>query len=230
MTKRDYRILYAYYAVEVILFLAVKVSEILQVGRPLDFIRYSTIACNFIMIIYLYNRHGRGFLWRDNLIPLAFTLTLAADTFMCVIKGNFIPVGYFLFALVETVYMLYLKPTAKNLAVRLILYVATLPVLWCVKKLTIPNAIAMVNMVQLFVNVICAWIRRAEIKNREVLLFALGITLFFGCDFSILIRTVTPEKLAIHKIVVYVVWTCYIPAQVLLLSSYVEKLRSAVND
>ncbi len=230
MTKRDYRILYAYYAVEVILFLVVKVSEILQVGRPLDFIRYSTIACNFIMIIYLYKRHGRGFLWRDNLIPLAFTLTLAADTFMCVIK--FLPAGYFLFALVETVYMLYLKPTAKNLTVRLILYAATLPVLWRVKMLTIPNAIAMVNMVQLFVNVICAWIRRAEIKNREVLLFALGITLFFGCDFSILIRTVTvaPKQATIHNIAAYVVWTCYIPAQVLLLSSYVEKLRSAAAD
>ncbi len=230
MTKRDYRILYMYYAVEVILFLVVKVSEILQVGRPLDFIRYSIIACNFIMIIYLYQRHGHGLVWRDNLIPLAFTLTLAADTFMCVIKGEFIPVGYFLFVLVETVYMLYLKPTGKNLAARLILYVAMLLLLWRVKMLTIPYAIAMANMVQLFVNVICAWIRRAEMKNREVLLFALGITLFFGCDFSILIRTVTPAESMIHNAVAYVVWTCYIPAQVLLLSSYVEKLRSAAAD
>lgn len=225
MSKRDYHILYIYYTVEFLLFFIIKGAELSHVGRPLDFIRYSAIVCNFIMMTFLYLWHGRRLDKGDNLIPLAFVLTLAADTFLCIIKGDLIPVGYFLFFLVETVYMFYLKPTLKGVAVRLALYAVLLVWLWREGMLTLAYAIAMANMVQLAVNLVCAWMRNAKGKSREALLFALGITLFFGCDFSIVIRTLTEEGTTLHNIVTLIVWTCYIPAQVLLLSSYVEKLK-----
>lgn len=238
MTKTDKRILFLYYFTEAVLFLIIKAGEqIWHVpgeedpgipGSPLALIRYCAIACNFLMIVYLYLRHGRRFSLRENLIPLAFTLTLAADCFMCVIDNKRI-LGYLLFTLVETAYMLYLKPTWKGVTVRLILYAVMLLLLWIVKMLNADNIIAMANMAQLTVNLFCAWIQHAKTKNRETLLFAWGITLFAGCDYAILVRTLfqhTPSG-PVYIVAAFIVWTCYIPAQVLLLRSYVEKIMSS---
>lgn len=81
MSKNDTRILHIYYFVEIILFFMIKVGE--QVwkvpgqgdlgtpGSPLAILRYSTIICNFLMILYLYLRHGHRFQFHENLIPLA---------------------------------------------------------------------------------------------------------------------------------------------------------------
>ena len=113
MSKNDIRILHIYYLAEIILFLIIKVAE--QVwrepgqgdpgvpGSPLAILRYCAIICNFLMIIYLYLRHGRYLYSRENLIPLAFALTLTADCFMCIIAGKRI-LGYLFFTFVETVY------------------------------------------------------------------------------------------------------------------------------
>lgn len=223
MTKKDNFILGAYVALELILFLTIKVSEQLFVQRPLDIIRYSTIVCNFIMISYLYLKHGRHLNFKENLIPLAFLFTLMADTFLCLINGIYI-MGYFLFFVVESVYMFYIGLTRRRVSARIILYAVLLFILWYTKMLTFSYAIAMANMAQLTVNVFCAWIKNFKIRSKEALLFALGITLFFGCDFSIVIRTIVTIS-PIHSIAAFTVWTCYVPAQVLLLFSYVEKIR-----
>ena len=227
MTKKDNLIFGAYICLELILLIVIKISEFYSVQRPLDIIRYSAIVCNFLMISYLYLKHGRNLSLKDNLIPVAFLFTLTADTFFCLINGIFI-MGYFFFFIVETVYMFYLKPARKSVFARIILYAVLLLVLWYAHMLSLTYAIAMANMAQLTVNVFCAWITRHKIKSREVLLFALGITLFFGCDFSIVIRTLTKPSV-IHSIVAFMVWTCYIPAQVLLLSSYVDNLHHTEN-
>ncbi|MFQ9514871.1 MAG: lysoplasmalogenase family protein [Eubacterium sp.] len=225
MTKKDNFILGAYVGLELILFLTIKVSEQFSVQRPLDIIRYSVIVCNFLMITYLYLKYGRYLNSRENLIPLAFLFTLTADTFLCLINGIYI-MGYFFFFVVESVYMFYIGLTRRSVSARIILYGALLFALWYTKMLTFTYAIAMANMAQLTVNVFCAWIKKSQIKSRETLLFALGITLFFGCDFSILIRTIVTMP-PIHSIAVFTVWTCYVPAQVFLLFSYVEKIRHA---
>ncbi len=233
MSKNDTRILHIYYLVEIILFVVIKVAE--QAwripgqgdpgvpGSPLAILRYCTIVCNFCMILYLYLRQGRRLHFRENLIPLAFALTLTADCFMCIIAGERIW-GYLFFTLVETVYMIDMKPTGKNIFVRLLLYAAILLLLWRVGKLTADNGLAMANMVQLTVNLFCAWLRHRKMGNRETLLFALGITFFAGCDYAILIRTISTPGHLIYMIAAFAVWTCYIPAQVLLLRSYVEKI------
>lgn len=237
MSKNDIRILHIYYLLEIILFLIIKVAE--QAwrepgqgdpgvpGSPLAILRYCAIICNFLMIIYLYLRHGRYLYSRENLIPLAFALTLTADCFMCIIAGKRI-LGYLFFTFVETVYMIYMKPTWRNISVRMILYAIIFLLLWRVGMLHADNAFAMANMVQLTVNLPCAWIRRTKIGGRETLLFALGITLFAGCDYAILVRTIAEQLLStthpVYTIAAFVVWTCYIPAQVLLLRSYVESI------
>lgn len=242
MTKRDEQILHAYYAVQVILFLVIKVSEqLLRVpgegdpglpGSPLAVMRYCVIVCNFLMIIYLHSRYGYHFSIQDTLIPVAFTLTLMADTCMCILKDAR-PMGYLLFTLVETVYMIYMKPTRKSIWVRLILYAVILLVLKfkVAKMFTFDNILAMANIVQLTVNLFCAWIQKSKVKSRETLLFALGITLFVGCDYSILVRTLATGDSSmshlVYNISAFLVWTCYIPSQVLLLRSYVEKIRCA---
>lgn len=240
MSKNDIRILHIYYLAEIILFIIIKVAE--QAwrepgqgdpgvpGSPLAILRYCAIICNFLMIIYLYLRHGRYLYSRENLIPLAFALTLTADCFMCIIAGKRI-LGYLFFTFVETVYMIYMKPTWRNISVRLILYSIIFLLLWRVGMLHADNAFAMANMVQLTVNLPCAWIRRTKNGGRETLLFALGITFFVGCDYAILVRTIAEQLLStahpVYTIAAFIVWTCYIPAQVLLLRSYVENIISS---
>lgn len=233
MSKNDTRFLHIYYLAEILLFLVIKVGE--QVwkvqgggdpgdpGSPLAILRYCTIICNFLMILYLYLRHGRRLHFWENWIPLAFALTLAADCFMCIIAGKR-AWGYLLFTLVETVYMIYMKPTRKTISVRLILYVAIVLLIWHVDvaMLANGNALALANMVQLTVNLFCAWICHRRTGSRETLLFALGITFFAGCDYAILVRTFTGIKSPIYPIAAFIVWTCYIPSQIFLLRSYVE--------
>lgn len=233
MSKNDIRILHGYYLAETILFLVIKAAEQAwrepgqgdpgSPGSPLAILRYGTIICNFLMILYLYLRRGRRLSFQENLIPLAFALTLTADCFMCIITGKRIW-GYLFFTLVETVYMFYLKPTWKNILLRLLLYAAMLLLIGCAGMLTADNALALANMVQLTVNLFCAWIWHKKTGSRETLLFALGITFFAGCDYSILVRTFTQTDSPVYTIAAFIVWTCYIPAQVLLLRSYVEKI------
>lgn len=233
MSQNDIRILHTYYLVEMILFFIIKVAEQIwrepgqgdpgSPGSPLAILRYCTIICNFLMISYLYVRHGRRLHFRENLIPLAFALTLTADCFMCMIAGKRI-LGYLFFTMVETVYMLYMKPAWKNISVRLVLYTAMLLLLWRAGMLNADNALAMANMVQLTVNLFCAWMQHKRIGGRETLLFALGITFFAGCDYSILVRTISSPGRPVYTIAAFLVWTCYIPAQMLLLRSYVEKI------
>ena len=236
MSKNDTRILHIYYLAEIILFIIIKVGEQVwrvpgqgdpgKPGSPLALLRYSTIICNFLMILYLYLRHGRRLHCRENLIPLAFALTLTADCFMCVFHDKRIW-GYLFFTLVETVYMIFMKPTWKTVSVRLILYAAMILLIRFLKSelLSADNALAMANMVQLTVNLFCAWICHRKAGGRKTLLFALGITLFAGCDYSILIRTFTNSPSLVYMIAAFTVWTCYIPSQMLLLRSYVEKLK-----
>lgn len=232
MSRNDTRILHIYYLAEIILFLIIKVGE--QAwrtpgqggdpgipGSPLAILRYSTIICNFLMILYLYLRHGHRLHFRENWILPAFTLTLMADCFMCLFVGKRIW-GYLFFTLVETVYMIYMKPTRKTVSVRLILYAVMFLLVWRVGMLNADNALALANMVQLTVNLFCAWTWYRRTGSRETLLFALGITLFAGCDYSILIRTFSSIDSPVYAIAAFLVWTCYIPSQVLLLRSYVE--------
>lgn len=236
MSQNDTRILHIYYLAEMILFFVIKVAEQAwrepgqgdpgSPGSPLAILRYCTILCNFLMITYLYLRHGRCLHCRENLIPLAFALTLTADCFMCIIVNKRIW-GYLFFTLVETVYMVYLKPTGKGIAVRLVLYAAMIFLIWHIEMLNADNALAMANMVQLTINLFCAWIWHRKTGSRETLLFALGITLFAGCDYAILVRTFTRTDSLIYTIAAFIVWTCYIPAQVLLLRSYVEKIEGS---
>lgn len=236
MTKTDTQLLHIYYLVEMLLFLSIKVGE--QVwrvpghgdpgvpGSALALLRYSAIICNFLMVSYLYLRHGRRPHFRENWIPLAFALTLTADCFMCILAGKRIW-GYLFFTLVETVYMIYMKPTWKTISARLVLYAAMLLLVWRIGALDADNALALANMVQLTVNLFCAWICNKRKGDRETLLFALGITFFAGCDYSILIRTVTPTDSLVYTIAAFLVWTCYIPSQVLLLRSYVEGISGS---
>lgn len=232
MSRNDIRILHIYYLAEIILFCTIKVGE--QIwrkpgqgdpgfpGSPLAILRYCTIICNFLMILYLYLRHGRRLHFHENLIPFAFALTLTADYFMCIVGKR--PWGYLFFTLVETVYMIYMKPSWKSISVRLILYISMLLLLLRTKNLAVDNALAIANMVQLTVNLFCAWIQHKKTGDRETLLFALGITLFAGCDYAILVRTIFAPDHPVYTIAAFIVWTCYIPAQILLLRSYVEKL------
>lgn len=233
MSKNDIKLLHIYYFAELILFIIIKAAEQMcrkpgqgdpgLPGSPLAILRYSTIICNFFMILYLYLRHGRRLPFHENLIPLAFVFTLTADCFMCIFAGKRIW-GYLFFTIVETVYMIYMKPVWKTISVRVALYAAMLLLIWRVRMLDINNALAMANMVQLTVNLFCAWIWHKKTGGRETLLFALGITFFAGCDYAIFVRTIFPPAHPGYMIAAFMVWTCYVPAQVLLLRSYVEKI------
>ncbi len=127
--------------------------------------------------------------------------------------------------MVETIYMIYIKPAWKSISVLLILYAVMLLLLWRAKILAANNALAIANMIKLTVNLFCTWIKHKKTSDRETLLFTLGITFFAGCDYAILARTIFAPPHPLYSIAAFIVWTCYVPAQILLLRSYVEKLR-----
>lgn len=234
MTKKDNRILYCYYCAELILLLVTRVLEFYtdpRYVRPCSLtalLYYSAIVCNFLMIIYLYFRQGRRLKLYDNLIPLAFLFTLIADLFTCIIDGYRI-IGYFLFVVVETVYMIYLRPTWKNILIRVGLCALMLLTVGYLGLFNAENGIGLVNVAQLTVNLVCAWAIYVKSKERKMFLFSLGLTLFAGCDYSILVRTLFDflSNNIVSLAAAHCIWTFYIPSQVLLLSSYVKSLRDS---
>lgn len=221
--------LIAYVVIEAIFLIAVRLTEYRAPVVVYDRIMFAAIAVDFLAMEVLYVRYGRQRLNNlDNLLPLGFLFMVLADTFLCLIDNYYI-CGYFLFCMVETVYAVYLQPKKVTIINRIVIFVVLLGVIWKAGMLNAENAVALLNLSLLAGNVVCAWLKRSRERSKENLLFAIGITFFFGCDFSILIRTLTEQGSIIHSVFALTVWTVYIPAQVILLLCYVVKINKSVD-
>ncbi len=155
---------------------------------------------------------------------LGIILTLFADLFLSFIDTVSVDIpGIAVFCVVEAVYAVYLKSPLSSVIIRVILSIAAVIDIRFAGMFTIANALGMINLVCIAVNVYDAW----RCRNHDPgLLFKIGITLFCLCDYSIMFRTLLrgiPGQIAS-----FLVWTVYVPAIVLIACSYVQRLKPEI--
>ena len=158
----------------------------------------------------------------DRLVPLALALTAGADWFLLV-RHNCYAVGVILFLCVQTVYLLRLRRTGAPAAwpLRAGLALAAGAGLYALNMASPLNLLAGLYFSQLLSNTILAW----TLRGRAVRLFALGLTLFVGCDICVgLFNIQSAGSLPLHLLVYLGMWAFYLPSQVLIaLSALPEK-------
>lgn len=157
----------------------------------------------------------------DGLAPPALALTAGADWFLLV-RGDHYALGIALFLCVQTVYLLRLRragaPAAWPLRAGLALGAGL--GLYALQMATPVNLLAGLYFSQLLSNTILAWTR----PGRRWRLFALGLTLFVGCDLCVGLFNVLPPAAPLYPAVSLGMWLFYLPSQVLIaLSALPEK-------
>ena len=149
----------------------------------------------------------------DWLVPLALALTAGADWFLLV-RGDHYALGIALFLCVQTVYYLRQRragvPAAYPLRAGLAL-VAGLG-LYLLNLATPVNLLAGLYFSQLLSNTILSWTR----PGRRWRLFALGLTLFVGCDTCVGLFNALPAASPLYPAVAVGMWLFYLPSQVLI--------------
>ena len=179
-------------------------------------IMYLSIMVNTVVTLYFFVRYGFHHHGRHNLLALALAVTAAADYYLT-LKSLVLP-GYSLFCLVQCIYALYFKPSAKNLLLRAGLYGAALAALGMSGMWRTDYILGALNLTLLAVNVICAWIHNGKDQTGAGLCLAVGLSLFAGCDYSLLIRELTTDP--VRTMFNDMVWFFYVPAQLLLVLAY----------
>lgn len=237
--KESYeKLLAAYLVIEFILFCIIKIAEQTAGRGLLSLFMYLPILLNFVVIVYSYcafnrltvNLNKKSItIWG---IPLALLFTLCADVFLVLIhQQNILVFGYFFFALVQTVYAFYLGVTPLIGGIRIFAYIAFLAVLTLFDKLLLANVVAGWSLIQLVINMIVAWITYIKKRSLPALLLAAGLTLFFGCDGSITLRMTLPDHQTVfYHVICLLVWTCYVPSQVALVTSYITSRRKGLLE
>ena len=155
---------------------------------------------------------------------IAWLCTLAGDWFLSVTQTH-LTAGVALFCVVQTMYMLYLKPSRRNLAARPIILVAGICVLGLIKMITVQNILAVLDIKLLGMNVACAWQQSRKIRRR--LLFAVGLSLFFCCDVCVGLRSILPQELS--TLMLILIWVFYIPSQVIIVVYGIKEIKMRYN-
>lgn len=236
--KESYaKLLAAYLVVEFIMFCAIKIAEQTAEKWLLSLFMYSPILLNFIVIVYAYNIFNK---LTPNLnkksmsiwgIPLALLFTVCADVFLVLIgQPNVLVFGYLFFSLVQTVYAFCLKITPLVGGIRIVSYILFLAVLHVADKFELAYIVAAWSMSQLIINVIVSWVSYAKKRTCPALLLATGLTLFFGCDGSIMLRILLAgQETTFYHVICLLVWTCYVPSQAALVTSYITDRKEHIS-
>lgn len=147
----------------------------------------------------------------DKLVAPALMFTAAADWFL-LIRNDHLMLGVALFLCVQTLYLLRLYRVSRRLSwgLRGILAVALLPALFPLKLATPLNLLAVFYFSQLLSNTILAW------RHPDTRRFALGLTLFVGCDICVGLFNAVPLPSNVFSIVSIGMWFFYLPSQVLI--------------
>lgn len=157
----------------------------------------------------------------DRLVPPALALTAWADWFLLVRNDRY-ALGVLLFLCVQTVYFARLRRAGAGSAYPLRAGLALLAGLAVYAGgLASPlNLLAALYFAQLLSNAALAWTRRGA-RWRT---FALGLTLFAGCDACVGLFNVLPGASPLYAAASVGMWFFYLPSQVLIaLSALPEK-------
>ena len=149
----------------------------------------------------------------DRLVPAALALTACADWFLLV-RNDCYALGVALFLCVQTVYFFRLRrggaPAAWPLRFGLALGAGLAA--YAVGLATPLNLLAMLYFSQLLSNMILAWTQKGRLRR----LFALGLTLFAGCDACVGLFNALPPAAPLYPAVSVGMWLFYLPSQVLI--------------
>ena len=160
----------------------------------------------------------------DRLIPFALACTALADLFLLVLNRHY-GVGVAIFLAVQTLYLIRLRRDGADSApwlragLALILALAV----YGLGLLSPLNLLVCLYFSQLLSNTCLAW----TVKGRSQRLFALGLTLFVGCDVCVGLFNLSglvPD--ALYHFARVGMWLFYLPSQVLIaLSAYPREER-----
>lgn len=229
-------------AAELLVLIALKlVQAVDRVALSATFLMFGAILLNALFMLFLVTRvkrAGKGMALAG--IPLAVFLTLLADVFLVLAYDlsaagliHFIApltanmIGFLVFGLVQVTYACYLGLTKLRLGIRIGFYLALIGLIFALDLFSWDRLIACLSMSQLVLNLIFGWIEHKRRRTVTSLLFALGITLFMGCDGLIMVRMLLPEEGLVYAIVFFMVWVFYIPSQVLLTAGYLTDRTTA---
>ena len=168
---------------------------------------------------------GFSLLGTDRLVPLALALTVCADWFLLV-RNDHYALGIALFLCVQAVYALRLCAGGAGSAfvLRAALALGAGLGAWAAGLTALVELLAALYFSQLLSNALLAWTLRGERRRA----FALGLTLFVGCDVCVGLFNVLPPSSPRHFAVSVGMWLFYLPSQVLIaLSTLPEKERSS---
>ena len=217
-----------WYCLEGSAFAAIEITQLLCPERIYDKLAFLPALINFIILIYIYAVKRQPMpAGRDRLLLCGVALTAMADLFLCFIYSCGVgqwpmTVGFAIFSVCEILFGLWLGGGARWLIIRLATLAAMETALVLFNMATVPNCIAMVNLSQLAVNTAQAWATGLKNKNRAGRLFTAGITLFFGCDYSILLLNFLTYGTPAYYAVMELVMVFYVPCLVLLAHSAME--------
>ncbi len=192
---------------EAALYAAFLAMDVTDAGPSTVPVKYAGILLCVLFALYAAARGG------DRLVCPALVLTAAADWFLLV-RNDHYAVGVALFLCVQTAYYLRLRRLGAGSgwflrAALALLAGAGLYVLHMASPL---NLLAGLYFSQLVSNTLLAW----SVKGRRLTLFALGLTLFVGCDVCVGLANsglVPPGAL---RFVSIGMWLFYLPSQVLI--------------
>jgi len=185
-----------------------------------------------------------------DLIPLGLLFTAVADTFLVYLGGPEL-VGVIFFFLVQLTYSVMLVLFNRDLGFFLLRFgiiLGLVIMLAALRVLDVQTGFAAGSMGLLTVNALEAWNVYAFLKEQPVaegrqkdlqlveriymFMFALGITLFFGCDLCVGLYN-APNYLAdldyptwYDDVTYKGIWLCYLPAQLLIGFAYAMSLPS----
>ena len=148
----------------------------------------------------------------DRLVPAALALTACADWFLLV-RNDHYAAGVALFLCVQTVYLVRLRRNRAGSACRLrsgLALGAGLAV-YALDMASPLNLLAALYYSQLLSNTALAWS-----LGRKQRRFALGLTLFVGCDTCVGLFNTLPAASPLYPAVSVAVWLFYLPSQVLI--------------
>lgn len=200
-------LLAGFLAAEAILYAAFLTLDLLGRGGQTVWLKYAGILLCLAAVLLSALRGG------DRQTAAALALTAGADLFLLVLNRHY-AVGVLLFLCVQTLYFLRLRRAG---APRALWLRAGLPLLLglglCWLRMAAPlNLLAALYFSQLLSNTVLAW----TLPGSRRRLFALGLTLFVGCDLCVGLFNSGLVSAGLYRAASVGMWAFYLPSQVLI--------------
>lgn len=215
-------LLIAFVVVQLLLTILIFVADLNDLFDTVAIKYTGVVLCFLVSLFAIKDKRSR---W----LILGLAGTLVADLFLLVLDKYYL-VGVTAFIFVQIMYFLYIKPKRWkiSLLIRMVLFiVAVLVVLFGFNVNDLTVFCSLFYFVNLVMNMVDAWI---EFKN-GFLVFALGLTLFIGCDVSVGFHNISSyisySSPFIDKVIDFSqfgMWLFYLPSQTLIaISPFISK-------